>query len=456
MARGAERGKASVLGRLRRRGRTTSSVRRGGARDGREDVPNEVTAVDGREGPPLFPPINPLAVASGELEESILGPLPGGIEARPRSEGAEARTVSKIRPGPPVGDGEATPRIARRYPRSLSRRRSSSQRHDQGKSDCRLRRRLASVVKEHQSVREELGCGQSARHKMLMTVAERTMKQVMLLEARKSKRSRQAQQENNEETENDVIFSELDGKWCDFGRGVRGSGSRAKQRRNGSIKAVPRGAPQVLSPDHWKPSGDDGRHPGSTGGSTAAGISTRYGHEILRQDYNEEILRSEHQCRDESIGGGDGLIDGWPCGARGRHHGPEVPSPRVRSHRRGVVEQSEALGTGPSGRSHVSHPRTARRHESPGAPRSTVDRESQAAGAQESKIRIPVDRARRAPPRADPCGSREKGTSSGKETKRRTRPGRASNRFMAAASCSMGRDPNGCGEPALSQEKGKL
>ena len=50
-----------------------------------------------------------------------------------------------------------------------------------------------------------------------------------------------AQQENNEETENDVIFSELDGKWCEFGRGIRGSGSRAKQRRNGSIEAVPRG-----------------------------------------------------------------------------------------------------------------------------------------------------------------------------------------------------------------------
>ena len=105
-------------------------------------------------------------------------------------------------------------------------------------------------------------------------------------------------------------------------------------------------------------------------------MSARFGHEVLRQDYNEEILRSEHQCRDESIGGGNGLIDGWPCGARERHHGPEVPSPRVRSHRRGIVEQSEALGTVPFGRSYVSHPRTARRRESPGVPRSTVDRET--------------------------------------------------------------------------------
>ena len=51
----------------------------------------------------------------------------------------------------------------------------------------------------------------------------------------------EAQQENNEETENDIIVSELDRKWCEFGRGVRGSGSRAKQRRNGCIEAVPRG-----------------------------------------------------------------------------------------------------------------------------------------------------------------------------------------------------------------------
>ena len=130
----------------------TSSVRQGEAREGREDVPNEVTAVNGREGPPLFPPINPLAVAAGELGESLLGPLPGRIEARPRSESAKARTVRLIRPGPLVGDGEATSRIARRYPRSPSRRRSSSQRHDQRKSDYRLRRRLASVVREHQSV----------------------------------------------------------------------------------------------------------------------------------------------------------------------------------------------------------------------------------------------------------------------------------------------------------------
>ena len=168
----------------------TPSVRRGDARDGREDMPNELTALNRHEGPLLCPPINPLAVAVGELEESLLGPLPGGFDTRPRTEGAEARTVCLIRPGLPVRDVEVTPRIGKRCSRSPSRRRSSSQRHDQRKSDCRLRRRLASVVKEYQGIREELGCGQSARHKMLMTVAERTMQQVVLLEARKSKRSR--------------------------------------------------------------------------------------------------------------------------------------------------------------------------------------------------------------------------------------------------------------------------
>ena len=103
-----------------------------------------------------------------------------------------------------------------------------------------------------------------------------------------------AQQQNNEETENDVIFSELDGTWSEFGRGIRRSGSRAKQRRNESIEAVPRGAPQVLSPEQG------------------------------------------------SIGGGDGLID--RCGARGRptdagacSENEEPRIERVSSYLQGVV-----------------------------------------------------------------------------------------------------------------------
>ena len=100
-----------------------------------------------------------------------------------------------------------------------------------------------------------------------------------------------AQQEINEETENDFIFSEVDEKCYKLGRGVRGS--RALQQRKGSIEASPRRAPQIVSPDHWKPNGDDGGHPESTGGSTAAEIR------------------------------GDGGVDGWPGGASGRLVGPE-------------------------------------------------------------------------------------------------------------------------------------
>ena len=148
----------------------TPSVRRGDTRE--EEEPHERTTLGGQEGPPLFPPINPLAVAAGELEDR-------------RRRGSNKKPDSRRSPGE---NGDATPRIGKRCPRSPSRRHSSSQGHKQRKSDCRLRRRLASVVKEYHGIREELGCGQSARHKMLMTVAERTMQQVMLLEARNSKR----------------------------------------------------------------------------------------------------------------------------------------------------------------------------------------------------------------------------------------------------------------------------
>ena len=218
-------------------------------------------------------------------------------------------------------------------------------------------------------------------------------------------------------------------------------------------EAVPRGTPQVFSPDHWKPSGDDGGHPGSTGGSTAAGITARFGHEVFRQDYNEEIFRSEHQCRNESIGGGNGLIDGWPYGARGRHHGPEVPCPRVRCHRRGIVEQSEALGTGPFGRSYVSHPRTAGRYESPGAPRSTMDREtkqldlkrarseSQPTGREGRQERNPVEVARREPVRQ----RKQKGKQDLKEQRTCSCQHRVAGRKKTQTSVG----------PALSQERGK-
>ena len=168
----------------------TSSVRRGDARDGREDVPNELTVLEGHEGPPLFPPINPLAVAAGELEESLLGPFPGGFDTRPRSDGAEARTVSLIRPGLSVRDGEATPRIGKRCPRSPSRRtielptsRSKKKRLSIATTSClsgegvsrHPRRTGVRPVSKAQDAYDSCGEDHAASN---------------LLEARKSKRSR--------------------------------------------------------------------------------------------------------------------------------------------------------------------------------------------------------------------------------------------------------------------------
>ena len=143
-----------------------------------ENEQEEVPAVDGCKGPLLSPPFNPLMVTARKLEERLLGPLPGGIEARPRRRGADLLTVSLIRPGRPVGDGKATPRMTRRYPPEpvsktidLPASRSKKKRLSSAPTSC-------------------LECGQSERHKLFTTVATRTMQQVMVLEARKSKRSR--------------------------------------------------------------------------------------------------------------------------------------------------------------------------------------------------------------------------------------------------------------------------
>ena len=72
--------------------------------------------MDGRERPPLFPPINPLAVAAGELEVALLGPLPEEEEAIPRTEVDVPHAPSRDGPGTAVKDGGATPRIARECP----------------------------------------------------------------------------------------------------------------------------------------------------------------------------------------------------------------------------------------------------------------------------------------------------------------------------------------------------
>ena len=180
-------------------------------------LPGVVTAVDGREGPLLFPPINPLAVAAGELEESLLGPLPGGFDTRPRRGGAEV-------PPEPVPKTIELPasRPTKNRLSMLSGERASERPKGTGvRPVSKAQDAYDSRGKDHAASDAPGGSQVQAKPK--------------------------AQQVNNEETENDVIFSELDGKWCEFGRGVRGSGSRAKQRRNGSIEAVPRGAPQVVS-----------------------------------------------------------------------------------------------------------------------------------------------------------------------------------------------------------------
>ena len=324
----------------------TPSVRGGDTRD--EDVPNELTALDGHEGPPLFPPINPLAVAAGELEESLLGPLPGGIDTRPRTEGAEARTVSLIRPGLPVRNEEATPRIGKRCTRSPSRRRSSSQRHDQRKSDFRLRRRLASVVKEYS--RHPRGTGvrpvskaQDAYDSCGEDHAAGNAPGGSQVQAKPK-----AQQEINEENENGIIISELDRKWCDFGHGVRGSGSRVKQRRNVRIQS---NTPGGLLRSFLRTIGSQVVTTGDTQGAlgevrlleSVPDLATKYLDKITTRRSFAVSTSAEMRVLAEVTG----LVDGLPCGARGRHHGPEVPSPRVRCHRRGIVEQSKAFGTGP-------------------------------------------------------------------------------------------------------------
>ena len=215
-----------------------SSVRRGDARDGREDVPNELTDVD--EGPPLFPPINPLAVAAGELEESLLGP-----SRRNRSQASKRRRRgSHCEPDSTRSSGgrrrsdaphwkevppEPEPKTIE-LPASRPRKKRLSIATTSSLSGERVSERPRGTgvrpVSKAQDAYDSRGKDHAASDAPGGSQVQAKPK---------------AQQENDEETENDIIFSELDGKWCEFGRGIRGSGSRAKQRRNGSIEAVPRG-----------------------------------------------------------------------------------------------------------------------------------------------------------------------------------------------------------------------
>ena len=100
-----------------------------------------------------------------------------------------------------------------------------------------------------QSIREQLECVWSGRHKVVCDSRDKDHSASDVPEGSHV----EAQRQNNEETDNDVIFSQLD-----FRRGIKRWGSRAKQRRNESIEAVPRGPPQVLSPDQTSIGGGDG------------------------------------------------------------------------------------------------------------------------------------------------------------------------------------------------------
>ena len=266
----------------------TSSVRRGNARDGREDVPNEVTAVDGPRGSAFVSSDQPSGGRSRRVGRKSSGPP----SRRNRSQASKRRRRgSHCEPDSTRSSGgrrrSDAPHCKEVHPEpepktiELPASRPTKKRLSIAPTSC-LSGVRASERPRGTGVRP-VGKAQDAYDSRGKDHAASDAPGGSQVQAKPK-----AQQENNEETENDVIFSELDGKWCEFGRGVRGSGSRAKQRRNGSIEAVPRGAPQLLSPDH------------------------------------------------ESIGGGDGLIDGWPCGARGRHYGPEVQT------QTGVVACSES------------------------------------------------------------------------------------------------------------------
>ena len=100
---------------------------------------------------PSRPPLR--LVRRGRREDAKEAPaVEGGEETMPRSEVDVPRALRSDGPGTTVKGGATTPHIARECPRSPCQRRSRSKRRGKGKSDCRLRRRLASVVKEYQNV----------------------------------------------------------------------------------------------------------------------------------------------------------------------------------------------------------------------------------------------------------------------------------------------------------------
>ena len=321
MARGSARGTASDLGWLRRgRPHTKRQARRHKGR-GRAKRTNN----SGRTRGSAFVSSNqPSGSRSRRVGRKSSGPPSRRIHTRPRTEGAEARTVSLIRPGLPVRNEEATPRTGKRCPRSPSRRRSSSQRHDQRKSDCRLRRRLASVVKEYQGIREELGCGQSARHKMLMTVAERTMQQVMLLEARKSKRRK-----HNKKSTRKRRTASSSASWTGSGATSDTESEDLGLELSSGVMEVSKQYPGWLLRSFLQTIGSQVVTTGDTQGALGEvrllelvpDLATKYLDKITKRRSFAVGTSAEMRVLAEVM---DSLMAGH---TRGRHHCPEVPSP---------------------------------------------------------------------------------------------------------------------------------
>ena len=183
-------GKTSVLGKLRRRGPHIKRVARRRKRPARGRAKRSASC--GRlRGSAFVSSVQPSDGHSQRVGRKSSGPP----SRRKRSQASKKRhrasicepALTRSSSGRRKSD---TPHCQEVHP-DPCRRRSSSQRHDQGKSDCQLRRRFASVANERQSVRKELGSAASQRStKLFTTVAARTMQQVMFLEAQKSKRSR--------------------------------------------------------------------------------------------------------------------------------------------------------------------------------------------------------------------------------------------------------------------------
>ena len=193
---------------------------------------NEEPVVDGFEGPPLSPPFNLLMVTIAELEERLLCVVAGGFEASLRKRGTDPLIGSLTRPGRPVEGGTATPAWQGGNPRGCLE-------DDFRPKRKRLSSAPTSCLSGKRAAKHEGATGVRLVRKT-QVVCDSRSKDYAASDVPEGSHV-EAQRQNIERTENDVIFSE----W-DFRRGTDRWGSRVEQRRNESIEAVPREPPQVL------------------------------------------------------------------------------------------------------------------------------------------------------------------------------------------------------------------